>query len=423
MFAMLYITVYAIVYFFQAASPLPVNPIQYNTEGSQVLPLTEARPNANVPAPVVGDTRLPVPNDDHRSVYLRASGQERRKDESKMQSSQSLSNTGVQASSLNGSVSLSDVVIAGNTTQGTGLHDNYLSHEMEPQKHIRKLGAEPVERPDGQIPVGLLGGKELWNQSVDNKPNGVPNELLLQPGINNSDVGTPNTKPIPTKLLSGKNATSLTETDGSSKVLGVKSSRALKEPVKNTEWKSGEHSESYQAPEDSFSNDNLQGMTHLSKASGNLETRVKENWPTEKVLSSLGLAIEAAKAKQKSPANQMSDDNVREPGPSDEDDVGGEPEKNNLKNLDVPNSQLSKLPKATIESVRRAEDDPEISQSVFNVPSVPIEYVLLSICVLCVIILLLWKRCWYVICTVCCKQRQQPIGNVSGRYKVTYKPL
>ncbi|KER21783.1 hypothetical protein T265_09968 [Opisthorchis viverrini] len=411
MFTILYIAVYAIVYISQAASFLPVNPVQ---------PLRQDRSNANARTPVVGDTRLPVPNDDHGNVSLRDSHQERRKDEFKMQSSRSLSNTGVQASSPNDQVSVSNVDITGNTTQETSLH------EVEPQKIIQKLGAEPVEQPDEQIHAGSLGGKELVNQSVDNKPNAVQNQPLLQPSINNSDVGTQNIKPTPTKLPSGKNATSVTETGGSFKVLGVKPTWVPKEPVKNIEWKSGKHGESYQAPqlpEDSFTNDNLRGMTELSKASGNLETQVKQNPFTEKVLSSLGLAMEAAKAKQKSPANQMSDDNVREPGISDEDDVGGEPEKNNLKNLDVLNSQLSKLPKATIESVRRAEDDPEISQSVFNVPSVPIEYVLLSICVLCVIVLLLWKRCWYVICTVCCKRRQQPIGNVTGRYKVTYKPL
>ncbi|TGZ59650.1 hypothetical protein CRM22_008944 [Opisthorchis felineus] len=363
MFAMLYITVYAMVHFSQAASPSPVNPIQYNTEGNHLPPLTQAQSNVNARAPVVGDTRLPASNDDPRTVYLRDSDQERLKNEFKVQSSQSLSNTGVRASSQNGLVSVSSVYITGNTTQGPSLHDKYLSEETEPQKHIRKLDAEPVQRLDGQIHVGLLGGKEPENKSVDSKPNGAQNEPLLLPSTNNSDVGTPNTKPIPTKLLlSGKNATSVTKTSGSFKLLGVKPSRAPKEPVKNTEWKLDEHGESHQAlrlPEDSFPNDNLQGVTDLSKASGKLETQIEQNSPTEKVLSSLDLAMKTAKARQKSPANQMSDDNVLESGPSDKNDVGDEPEKNNLKNLDVPNPHLSKLPKATIESVRRAEDDPE----------------------------------------------------------------
>lgn len=166
-------------------------------------------------------------------------------------------------------------------------------------------------------------------------------------------------------------------------------------------------------------NSNPAGRIDSPKFSVKPDIKSQQNLLAANALSPLGLAMKVAKAPQKPSPSQLADTNDQEPGPSDEDGTESGPEKK----LNLPNSQLPELPRAAADSVQRPADDPELVKSLFNVTSIPIEYALLTMCIMCVIILLLWKRCWYFICTVCFKRRQQPPTNVSGRYKVAYKPL
>ncbi|CAL8072505.1 unnamed protein product [Calicophoron daubneyi] len=54
--------------------------------------------------------------------------------------------------------------------------------------------------------------------------------------------------------------------------------------------------------------------------------------------------------------------------------------------------------------------------------SFPVEYILMVICLIVIVVMLLWRRLWFAVCTVC--TRRHSASETGGhRYKASYKPL